>query len=100
MRKVGFDNSNEEFKKMKEASTDLLEAIVVRELQNLAVSPELNGKQIIALERLGGLLLKKKKQDLEETLVLAKLNGGKQLQISDEELKGLLGSLESGDTDG
>jgi hypothetical protein len=46
------------------------------------------------------LLLKKKKQDLEETLVLAKLNGGKQLQISDEELKGLLGSLESGDTDG
>ena len=100
MRKVGFDNSNEEFKKMKEASTDLLEAIVVRELQNLAVSPELNGKQIIALERLGGLLLKKKKQDLEETLVLAKLNGGKQLQISDEELKGLLGSLESGDNDG
>ena len=93
MRTVGFSNKTDDFEKMKQASTDMLEALVVRELQNLAVNPELNGKQIIALERLGNLLLKKKASDREETILLSKLNGGKKLEISDEELAGLLGSL-------
>jgi len=91
MRTVGFDR--DKFEKIKDSSTDILEAILIRELQNLASEPVLNAKQIISLERLGGLLLKKKAGDREETLLLHKLNNGRALELSQEDIKGLIESL-------
>lgn len=98
MRTVGFDK--DKFDKIKENSTDILEALVIRELQNLASEPVLNGKQIIALERLGNLLLKKKSSDREETLLLHKLNNGKALEITQDDIAGLIESLKGGSDGG
>jgi len=88
------DYSKEQVEAVKKNSTDLAEMIIVRELQNLAGKPELNSKDIISLERLVSVLLKKKAGDREETLLLSKLNGNKALpELDQEQLKALLEGL-------
>jgi hypothetical protein len=65
---------------------DYLEALVVRELTNLAKVPQLTSKEIISLERLGAMLCRISADRREETMMLVKL-GVKENTVNDKVLK-------------